>query len=328
MPGLLFVLLLFRDSSLEDLSMAPQKGLFTYETLVHAIAGATGSVVGMTVFYPLDTVRSRLQLEEDRKAKNTLVVLKELVEEEGFETLYRGAIPVLQSICASNFVYFYSFHGLKSFTSSSVGQSAAKDLLLASVAGVINVLTTTPLWVVNTRLKMAGIGAVKQEKPAYSGLIDGLCKIVKSEGIARLWSGTGPSLVLVSNPAIHFMVYETLKRYILDGRKASEISPLTFFAVGATAKAIATLITYPLQLVQTKMRHGHKYSDLKSDASSLELTSYILRKYGIKGLFKGMEAKVLQTIFTAALMFMTYEQIVAFVFKLLLRNQQLVAQRK
>lgn len=100
------------------------------------------------------------------------------------------------------------------------------------------------------------------------------------------------------------MVYETLKRHILEGRKASEMSPLTFFAVGATAKAIATFITYPLQLVQTKMRvsftipcvlypieinwngpfsmyylfqHGHNYPGLKADAGSLELTAYILR---------------------------------------------------
>ncbi|KAK3910993.1 Peroxisomal membrane protein PMP34 [Frankliniella fusca] len=308
--------------------MAPQKGLFSYETLVHAIAGATGSVVGMTVFYPLDTVRSRLQLEEGRKAKNTLAVMKDLIEEEGFETLYRGAVPVLQSICASNFVYFYSFHGLKSVVGSSTNQNAAKDLLLASIAGVINVLTTTPLWVVNTRLKMSGIGHGKDQKPMYRGLWDGLCKIVSTEGVSRLWSGTIPSLILVSNPAIHFMVYETLKRHILDGRKPSEISPMTFFAVGATAKAIATFITYPLQLVQTKMRHGHKYPDLRKDAGTLELTAYIIRKHGFQGLFKGMEAKVIQTILTAALMFMTYEQIVALVFKVLLRNARLAAQKK
>lgn len=74
-------------------------------------------------------------------------------------------------------------------------------------------------------------------------------------------------MILVSNPAIHFMVYETLKRYILDGRKASEISPLTFFAVGATAKAIATLITYPLQLVQTRMRVSFSLKKIKKKCS-------------------------------------------------------------
>ena len=35
--------------------------LFSYNNLVHAIAGATGSVVGMSTFYPLDIVRTRFQ---------------------------------------------------------------------------------------------------------------------------------------------------------------------------------------------------------------------------------------------------------------------------
>lgn len=37
----------------------------------------------MSVFYPLDTVRSRLQLEERRIAKNTLNTMKDLIQEEG-----------------------------------------------------------------------------------------------------------------------------------------------------------------------------------------------------------------------------------------------------
>lgn len=35
--------------------------VFSYNNLVHAIAGATGSVVAMSTFYPLDIVRTRLQ---------------------------------------------------------------------------------------------------------------------------------------------------------------------------------------------------------------------------------------------------------------------------
>lgn len=40
-------------------------------------------------------------------------------------------------------------------------------------AGIVNVFTTTPLWVVNTRLKMKGLGRGSAEHVAdqYSGLI-------------------------------------------------------------------------------------------------------------------------------------------------------------
>ncbi|KAG9437383.1 peroxisomal membrane protein PMP34 [Apis mellifera carnica] len=59
------------------------RNIFSYETLVHAISGAAGGVVAMAMFFPLDTVRSRLQLEEDRKSKSTLATIRDLVEKEG-----------------------------------------------------------------------------------------------------------------------------------------------------------------------------------------------------------------------------------------------------
>jgi uncharacterized membrane protein (UPF0182 family) len=50
--------------------------------------------------------------------------------------LFRGGASTLQSVAASNFVYFYTFHGLKKLAGAQGKQSAFKDLLFASVAGV------------------------------------------------------------------------------------------------------------------------------------------------------------------------------------------------
>ncbi|XP_046813775.1 peroxisomal membrane protein PMP34 [Vespa crabro] len=296
------------------------RSIFTYDTLVHALSGAAGSVIAMATFFPLDTVRSRLQLEENREAKNTLAMIRELTSKEGPHTLYRGMVPVLQSLCASNFVYFYTFHGLKMLRSRR-NQTARNDLLVASIAGVINVLTTTPLWVVNTRLKMKGIGSVAEKNNNdYNTLYDGLLHIWKYEGLEKLWAGTFPSLLLVANPAIQFMTYESIKRKI--DASSSDIQPpaWVFFTIGAIAKTVATTLTYPLQLIQTKLRHGHKYPDLPPNAGTIQILFYILKKQGILGLYKGMEAKLLQTVLTAALMFLTYEKISRFVFRILLHR--------
>lgn len=72
------------------------------------------------------------------------------VDKNCSQALYQGMKPVLASIGASNFVYFYTFHGLKTLQKSS----ARSDLLLGIAAGIVNVLATTPLWVVNSRLKV------------------------------------------------------------------------------------------------------------------------------------------------------------------------------
>ena len=44
---------------------------------------------------------------------------------------------------------------------------------------------------------------------------------------------------------------------------------------------------------------------------------YVLRNFGVSGLFKGLESKLLQTVLTTALMFMVYEKIANIVFALL-----------
>lgn len=44
---------------------------------------------------------------------------------------------------------------------------------------------------------------------------DCFVKVVRNEGFRALWSGLLSSLILVTNPAINFMIYEALKRNIL-----------------------------------------------------------------------------------------------------------------
>lgn len=153
----------------------------------------------------------------------------------------------------------------------------------------------------------------------YNSLTAGLKYIAKNEGIAKLWAGTQASLFLTINPAIQFSVYESIKRYLTKIYGAEKPSVFYFFFLGAISKLISTCITYPLQLVQTKMRHGNKSSsEQKLEVGTLEMIFQILKAKGVKGLYLGLEAKLWQTVLTAALMFMAYEKIARFV-KFLLR---------
>jgi solute carrier family 25 (peroxisomal adenine nucleotide transporter), member 17 len=184
--------------------------------------------------------------------------------------------------------------------------------MLGIIAGCVNVLLTTPFWVTNTRLKMSGINC----SLPYSDLWGGIKYIAENEGLQALWAGTHASLLLSINPAIQFSVYEGIKRYLTKLYGQEKPSVVYFFFLGALSKLISTFITYPLQLVQTKLRHGNKENHQK--IGTLEMLVQILKSKGIKGLYCGLEAKIWQTILTAALMFSAYEKIVRFV-KFLLR---------
>ena len=89
----------------------------------------------MTVFFPLDTARLRLQVDEKRKSKTTHAVFLEIIKEEGLLAPYRGWFPVISSLCCSNFVYFYTFNSLKAVWVKGQRSSTGKDLVVGFVAG-------------------------------------------------------------------------------------------------------------------------------------------------------------------------------------------------
>ncbi|VEN50992.1 unnamed protein product [Callosobruchus maculatus] len=273
--------------------------LFNYESLVHATAAVAGSTFALTTFYPLDMVKFRVQLQDkDLSEKTTLQAIFHILKNEGITALYRGLRPTVTTMGVSNFVYFYTFHGMKGFVPEEMVNSRT-DFVLSIIAGVANVLLTNPLWVANNRLKN------KEEVP-FTGLLDGMVHIASVEGIPALWKGVFPSLMLVANPAIHFTVYEALKRRVKVN------SATGVFLLSAVSKSVATLLTYPLQLAQTRQRL------MKKRLGTAALLMTILKKQGAKGLYQGMESKLLQTVLATALMFVMYEKIVQFVFKLLL----------
>ncbi|KAM7130745.1 peroxisomal membrane protein PMP34 isoform 2-T3 [Ciconia maguari] len=251
----------------------------SYESLVHAVSGAVGSMTAMTVFFPLDTARLRLQVDEKRKSKTTPAVLLEIIKEEGLLAPYRGWFPVISSLCCSNFVYFYTFNSLKALWVKGQHSTTGKDLVLGVVAGVVNVLLTTPLWVVNTRLKLQGAKFRNEDivPTNYKGIIDAFHQIIRDEGVLALWNGTFPSLLLVFNPAIHFMFYEGFKRKLL--KKQLQLTSLDAFVIGAIAKAVATTLTYPLQTVQSILRFGrHRLNPENRTLGSLRNILYLLQQ--------------------------------------------------
>jgi len=298
--------------------------VFSYEAFVHAVSGTVGGSLAMTLFYPLDLIRTYNQIKDTSIMK--------LIEDEGVVTLYKGLRGVLISLGVSNFVYFYTNNLLKVFLRRFTGEkdvTVFQNLFVASLAGVVNVLLTCPLWVANTRLKMqsgsAGhgnakvtAGEKKVEKP-YTGMIDCMKRIAAEEGPASLWNGAASSLMLVSNPTIHWVVYDKVKiavqeRALASGRK--HLNSFEIFLTGAIAKALATIFTYPVQVAQSRQRANRSLTG-GTFANTFKILSDIYGEKGFTGWFAGMTTKLVQTILTAAFQFLCYEQIQRFIFRIM-----------
>ena len=132
-----------------------------------------------------------------------------------------------------------------------------------------------------------------------------------------LWKGLGPSLLLCSNPAIHYTVFDTIKLHVLALRIPSSttlsiiptnqasLSTSEAFLLGWLAKFIATMVTYPLirakvmLMVTTSPEHKNMLTCLRDEYN----------RDGIKALYTGCNLQLLHTLFKSALLMTVRERI-------------------
>ncbi|CAL9092142.1 unnamed protein product [Musa textilis] len=293
-----------------------------WESLTEATSGAVGSLVSTTVLYPLDTCKTKYQAEVrshgQRKYRNLSDVLWEAISKRQFFSLYQGlGTKNLQSFI-SQFVYFYSYSYLKRLYLQksgvkSVGTKA--NLVVAAAAGVCTVIVSQPLDTASSRMQTSAFGKSK-------GLWETL-----SEGYwSEAYDGLGISLLLTANPAIQYTVFDQLKHKLLRKQSSKvvpaskESSPATLsafsaFLLGAISKSVATVLTYPairckvmIQSAETEDK-SNVDNQSKSPKTMVGALSSIWNKEGIPGFFKGLEAQIVKTVLSSALLLMIKEKI-------------------
>ena len=240
-----------------------------------AIAGSLAGAVSMFMTFPLEQLRTLRQAGQPIP--------------RNFFDFFRGCRAVLETVAISNFLYFYLQEATLNFQVPMVAAS--------TLAAVGNTILTEPLWKANTSLKLGS-------KSSQVSVLTELRRAVNKEGLLHQWRGTGVSLWLVGNPVIQFTAYEWLKRQIMIRRRGKPLSDVEIFMIGAASKALATVMTYPLQVAQTRLRNASK-----EYKGTVDCLNKIYDKDGVSGLFAGISSKLAQTVLTAALMLLIYERI-------------------
>eukprot|EP00301_Raphidiophrys_heterophryoidea_P024852 c8192_g3_i3.p2 GENE.c8192_g3_i3~~c8192_g3_i3.p2 ORF type:complete len:141 (+),score=37.37 c8192_g3_i3:1056-1478(+) len=117
--------------------------------LASAISGSLASSTSLAITYPLLTLTTRQQVLEQQVDMNNNNNAKL------FASLYSGLQPAVATTFISQGIYFY-FQRLLMSVSRGMGfknSTALQSLLVAAVAGAVNVCLTEPLWIIVTRLQ-------------------------------------------------------------------------------------------------------------------------------------------------------------------------------
>ncbi|KAF2752079.1 peroxisomal membrane protein-like protein Pmp47 [Sporormia fimetaria CBS 119925] len=293
-----------------------------------AIAGSAGAILANAIVYPLDIVKTRLQVQMKRSPNSAdpnpadgehytsaVDAISKIVKADGLAGLYAGMTGSLIGVGSTNFAYFYWYtivRGLYfTYRKANTPPGTAAELALGAVAGAVAQLFTIPIAVVTTRQQTVS----KHER---KGLLATGKEVIDSEdGWTGLWRGMKASLVLVVNPAITYGAYQRLRENLFPGKK--NLRPAEAFLLGALSKMLATIATQPLIVakvgLQSKPPPARNGKPFKSFS---EVMRYIVQHEGLLGLFKGIGPQILKGLLVQGFLMMTKERI-ELVFVLLFR---------
>ncbi|KAI9918736.1 hypothetical protein PsorP6_012096 [Peronosclerospora sorghi] len=347
--------------------MVKNSGSPAFKAFVDASAGAMGALFAAILLYPLDVVKTRRQVDVDdskeegtqltektkdkmltlrkKQTHNLLVAVWLIYQHEGVEGIFAGLVSKVAHTVLSNFAYFYCYSFLKTAMEkhSSIPITTGMSLLIASAAGALNMSMTLPLEIINTRAQIfsshdeaSDADDQREGKKTKKHSMWSIAKEIYSEnGLMSFWKGFIPSLMLVSNPSINYTIFDKLKLQLQHAKMAasgtkrlSSLTALEAFVLAAIAKAVATIITYPVirakVLMQAQKKHApqeHKSSDPNHHAemgnSMVQVLMRIGELEGPTGYFKGCSAQLLNTVLKSALLVMTKEEITKYTMSML-----------
>ena len=292
--------------------------------LVQAASGSAGAVLSTAVVFPLDRFKARLQIGSSMRG-----LLAE-THAGGVRNLWRGAQSRIVEQALTKFSYFYFYSLLKTWCERRLtGDGKVGTLLNLCVgyfAAIANNGLTLPLQVVSTRIMVA-------KESGSGGVWAEATKIMGESGVKGLYRGWGPSVVLCINPAISFAAFEQLKLRLLRRRGSNlsaSISSFDAFALGAIAKALATIVTFPLIRIKTLMQVAenvgtcdgnndsgsgttpNKVFPNEINAANRSIAFMLLKIWeaeGLQGLYVGVLPQLLKGVVASAVLFAAKERI-------------------
>ncbi|KAF4799773.1 Solute carrier family 25 member 36 [Turdus rufiventris] len=304
------------------------------DTLVHLFAGGCGGTVGAILTCPLEVVKTRLQSSSvtlyisevhlntvngatvnrvTRVSPGPLHCLKMILQNEGPRSLFRGLGPNLVGVAPSS---------LESLYFCKIDQSVQIfniDITLIAIftqewdpLRFTAITTTNPIWLVKTRLQLDARNRGEKRMSAF----ECVRKVYRLDGFKGFYRGMSASYAGISETVIHFVIYESIKKKLLEYKTASAMDNedesakeasdfVRMMMAAATSKTCATSIAYPHEVVRTRLREeGTKYR------SFFQTLSLLVREEGYGSLYRGLTTHLIRQIPNTAIMMSTYEVVV------------------
>lgn len=274
--------------------------------VVDFLMGGVSAAVSKTAAAPIERIKLLIQNQDemlkagrlDRKYAGIGDCFKRTAASEGVVSLWRGNTANVVRYFptqALNFAFRDTFKSMFAYKRErdGYGKWMMGNLASGGAAGATSLLFVYSLDYARTRLANDNKSAKKGGERQFNGLFDVYKKTLKSDGIVGLYRGFNISCVgIIVYRGLYFGLYDSLKPVLLTGSLSDSF--FASFLLGWGITIGAGLASYPLDTVRRRMMMTS--GEAVKYRSSAHAFSEIVKKEGVKSLFKGAGANILRAV--------------------------------
>ncbi|ODV90914.1 hypothetical protein CANCADRAFT_2632 [Tortispora caseinolytica NRRL Y-17796] len=288
-----------------------------YSLAANLTAGAFAGIMEHSVMYPLDAVKTRMQVLSKAEIYSGMTnAVSRISAAEGARVLWRGVSSVVIGSGPAHALYFTVYeHAKDAFlklargddrgTGSGTYETNSSTFMLATAAAgscatIACDAIMNPFDVVKQRMQVSA-GA------NYSSIFSCAADVYRREGLSAFYISY-PTTLTMSIPfqAINFSSYEALSN-ILNPSK--HYDPLSHCIAGGVAGATAAALTNPVDVIKTVLQTKGVSSDasIREAKSFMDAARLIYLHDGASGFLRGLRPRIVANVPSTAICWSAYE---------------------
>lgn len=237
------------------------------------MVGSIAGVVGTSIIFPVDTVKTRVQASNLRTG--VYRTIRSMLGKEGMLGFYRGLLPALIGTGPEKAVKLAVNDVARSWLSPNASEiTGTQQVLAGAIAGVSQACVSTPNEMVKLRMQLME-AEVARGMPRMNTL-----QVIRELGFRGMFRGFGATLARdLPYNVVFFPLYSTTKAWLCaDG---VETTP-KLVASGATAGMVAAWLGTPMDMVKTRLQaRGSVHTGV------VDCIRNVYKAEGVSAFFKG-----------------------------------------
>ncbi|KAI1462980.1 mitochondrial RNA-splicing protein MRS3 [Daldinia caldariorum] len=271
------------------------------------LAGAFAGIAEHTVMYPIDAIKTRMQIlspsEASASYKGMIQSTMRIASREGVLKLWRGMSSVVVGAGPAHAVYFATYEAVKHVMGGN--RAGVHHPLAAATSGACATIASdalmNPFDVIKQRMQ------IQDSSKMYRSMTDCARYVYKTEGLSAFYVSYPTTLSMtVPFTALQFLAYESISTAMNPSKK---YDPYTHCLAGAVAGGFAAALTTPMDVIKTMLQTRGTATDpeLRSVNGFVAGCRLLYRREGLRGFFKGVRPRVVTTMPSTAICWSAYE---------------------